>query len=80
MDYLIEASDLISPPFWFEETQKCISPPNSDVPLTRQWLSDLEGCLERIIYDHMEKMNTEKRFNSLAGQHCQYYDIILGPS
>ncbi|KAF7344158.1 hypothetical protein MVEN_01706000 [Mycena venus] len=60
IDYLSEASQFASPPFRFEETQKCISPPKSDIPLTRRWLADLEGRLERIIYDHMYKMNTNK--------------------
>ncbi|KAJ7877653.1 hypothetical protein B0H13DRAFT_2053518 [Mycena leptocephala] len=42
------------------ETQKCISPLKSDVPLTKRWLAVLEGRLERIIYDHMYQMNTNE--------------------
>ncbi|KAJ7362980.1 hypothetical protein DFH08DRAFT_328819 [Mycena albidolilacea] len=58
IDYLSEASQFPSPPFRFEETQRCISPPKSDIPLTRRWLADLEGRLEKIIYDHLYEMNT----------------------
>ncbi|KAJ6477728.1 hypothetical protein C8R45DRAFT_1007700 [Mycena sanguinolenta] len=59
LDYLTQASCLSSPPFRFKETQKSISPLKSDVPLTKRWLADLEGRLERIIYDHIYQMNME---------------------
>jgi hypothetical protein len=60
INYLVNASRLTSPPFRFEETQRCISPPISDEPLTKRWLEYLERRSEKVIYACMDQMNTKK--------------------
>ncbi|KAJ6549290.1 hypothetical protein DFH09DRAFT_620184, partial [Mycena vulgaris] len=70
MDYLTEAAFLASPPFRFQSTLKCISPPKSDVPLTKRWLGHLEGRVGKIIDGSLADLN-------LTNQDCHWIDGII---
>ncbi|KAJ7438769.1 hypothetical protein FB451DRAFT_1107509, partial [Mycena latifolia] len=70
MDYLTKASELSSPPFRFESTLKCISPPKSDIPLTKRWLMHLEGRVGKIINSSLEDLN-------LSNEDCHWMDRII---